>query len=238
MIRRILVLLFLSASAAAAPSLLQQAAPTAAEVQTQHAAAEGAVRRAEAIGDAALLLQNALAPRRAEQQRLPVCKDPAVTSLVARLRLFGPAWRDAAQQARVEVARAADMATRAGGAGGGTEGLVARSAQQASRAAEADVWHRQYVESSFAECGPEVTAAPGIPRPGAVARGEVAPGIAVVGLGGGSLCPDYVPADGRVVVLSGREACVSRSACACTPEPVAPGAVLTAAEPDPERPAR
>jgi hypothetical protein len=68
--------------------------------------------------------------------------------------------------------------------------------------------------------------APGIPSPGVPAAGE-RPGIAVVGLGGGSICPLGLPAHGRVVVIDG-PACVSRAGCACEPVPVHPGAVLRA----------
>ncbi len=225
MIRPLLVLLLLCSNASAGPSLLEQVAPTATEAEAQQRVAGEALARAKAIGQGALLIQNALGDERARSKRLAVCSEPEVTSLVARMRAFGAAWRDAVQLARVEVARAQDMAARAGRS---AVELVELVDQETRRAAEADAWHRRYIESAFEECGPELEPTAGIDVPGVTAGGEARLGVAVIGLGGGSICPDYLPADGRVVVLTGREACVSRSACACEPEPVSPGAVLSA----------
>ena len=53
---------------------------------------------------------------------------------------------------------------------------------------------------------------------------------AVIGLGGGRLCPDDLPADGKVVVLKGTSACYSAEGCDCDPAMVLPGAVLGVAE--------
>ncbi len=225
MLRPILLLLLLCSTTSAGPSLLEQVAPTPAEARAQRVAAREALERAQAIGQAALLLQNALGAERARSERLAVCSEPGVTSLVARMRAFGAAWRDAVQLARVEVSRAEDMAARTGGS---VSDLVEQVGRETQRAAEGDAWHRRYVESAFVECGPKLAAWPGIEVPGVPGAGEARLGIAVIGLGGGSLCPDYLPADGRVVVLTGNVACVSRSACDCEPQPVDPGAVLSA----------
>lgn len=227
--RRVVLLLALwlgAAPAQADPTALEQLAPRQAELDAALATAEETAARVGALAEATLLLQNALGEVRAQHRRLPVCDDPEVTSLVARSRVFGAAWRDAAQRLRVEVARLEGMAAR------GTATLrIARvnrlqdaAAEHGADAALAGAWHGTFVETAFEECGPPLEPAPGLVR-AARAEGEVAGPVAVVVLDGGFLCPGHVPADGRVAVVP-PEGCLSRSACACEPEPLRPGAVL------------
>jgi len=222
MLLRVALLLLIS-PALAGPSALEQLAPTQAELDTALGEAEAAVQRAEALQEASLLLQNALGQRRASQRRLPVCEEPEITSLVARARVFGAAWRDAAQRLRVEASRVARMAARGTATAPRVRvDAVQRAARdQAASESLASLWHGTWVETAFTECGPPLRADDGLPR----APGEERPEVAVYLVGGGFFCPSMIPADGRVAVVPD-VGCLSRSLCSCDPEPLLPGAVL------------
>lgn len=217
----------LAGPAWADPTALQQLAPTQQELEEALDSAEAASARAQALAEATLLLQNALAPHRAVHRDLPVCEDPAITSLVARVRWFGRAWRDTSQRLRVESDRLERMAIR--GTARVDPGRVARVAEAAQANAEAlalaSAWQGTWIETAFDECSPELADEPGLAEP-ARAAGEERGSVAVFLRGGGFLCPGLVPADGRVVVAPS-SGCLSRSACECVPAPLLPGAVLT-----------
>ncbi len=226
--RLLLWLLLLGAPTAgrADPAALEQLAPTQAELEEALAHAEAAASRAAALQEASLLLQNALGAARARTRRLPVCEDPELTSVVARARVFGAAWRDAAQRLRVEAARLEGMAARGTAAIDGDRlAAVLRAADEGARSeALASTWHASFVETAFVECGPPLDAAPGLRR-AARAAGEAEGPVAVHLSGGGFLCPGLVAADGRVAVVDPR-GCISRSACSCEPAALLPGAVI------------
>jgi hypothetical protein len=82
------------------------------------------------------------------------------------------------------------------------------------------------VSPASAPCVREVAAAPGVAEPISVGRPVEAQGVAVIGLGGGLLCPGWQAADGRVVVVRGGQACYGVADCSCEPARVLPGAVL------------
>ncbi len=224
----LLLLPLLLGPAHADPGPLEQLAPTQEELDEALLQGEAALARSQALQEAVLLLQGALGERRGEARRLPVCEEPQVTSLVARSRVFGAAWRDAAQRLRVEADRVGRMAARGTAVAGA--GRVARLAEdaatQAESAALAGAWHGTFVETAFKECGPALVATPGLER-AARAEGEPEGDVALIARGGGFLCPGLSPADGRVVVASPR-GCVSRSACSCAEAPLLPGAVIEA----------
>jgi hypothetical protein len=233
-----LLVLTVSGARADEPKPLEQLAPTLADVHAALVSAELALVRSEAIGVAVGLIQNRLAPWRAESRRLPVCEEPEVASLVARSRRFGPAWRDAAQTARIDATRAEQMAARST-----VQPILGRSRSeridraaaaarvQAEAAAEAGEWHRRFVESAFDDCETRLEPAAGFPPPGSIGQGEATRPTAVIGIDHGTVCPDQFPANGEVVLLPEPRACWSPGGCACTPEPVYPGAVLGATAP-------
>jgi len=172
---------------------------------------DDALFRAEALGEAVGLLHNAFAERLGTRRTLPVCDDPELGSLVARTRSFGEAWHAAVEDARQVAADPTQ---------------TARLQAQVRAVTEAGAWHRHHVESSFRGCVPKLESAPGVGSPAFAAAGERR-GIAVIGVGGGSICPLGLPARGRPVVIEG-PACVSRAGCDCEPVEVEPGAVLVA----------
>lgn len=209
--------------------------PSWSDYRAQRSSVRQHLDDAEAHAQAVGLLQNHFAGFRATAEKLDVCGDPQLESLVARLRAFGPAWRDAVQAARAAWARLEatrrspgvapllDVAERLALAD-----LEGRLQHQARACTEASQWHRRWVETAFVECGPRLRAAPGLPPPGARAPGEESAPVAVIGIGGGLLCPGRLPADGRPVVLPTGRGCVARRTCDCAEAPVEAGAVLEA----------
>lgn len=151
--------------------------------------------------------------------------------LAARMRVFGAAWRDAVQVARVRSERLGRL-TSAATVVPLLDDEARRRAQQVRERVSAQerawmeyrAWHAQYAAASARGCSQVVThAAAGLPaaRPWL----DVDRPVAVVAVGGGMLCPAGVPADGRVVVVDGA-ACVGDASCACVAAVVLPGAVL------------
>jgi hypothetical protein len=221
----------------AAPSVETQLAPSIEDLDDALLEAERRLARSRAVGTAVGLIQNRFGELRDGERRLPVCEDDELASLVTRSRSFGPAWRDAAQSARVAADRVSIMATRETVASQlddpRRERLAAVEAgawQQALAAAEAGAWHRRYVESSFESCGLTLVPVPGLEVPGVRTPDELAAPIAVIGLHFGMLCPDQQQANGKVVLLAGPDACWSVAGCDCAPIPVHPGAVLGPAD--------
>lgn len=161
------------------------------------------------------------------------CADPAMGSLVARSRAFGAAYRDAIQDARaasdrlaylhaaVTVAPLLDESDR-----------VAFSRAQAEVAhdvavyLELSAWQIRFVEPYARGCEVALGQAEGLAWTGPVATTDPR-AVAVLGLGGGYVCPGAAPADGRVVVVDGVACIAGDTACGCVPLPVLPGAVLT-----------
>lgn len=228
-------LLLLIGATGAGPSEREQLSPTLADLDAALTEAERRLERSEAIGLAVGLVQNRFAQLRDGARRLPVCEDATLASLVTRSRTFGPAWRDAAQAARVAADRLSRMAERetvapllASARRARIADVEARAEEQAVAATEAGEWHRRYVESSFEDCELELARSEGLAAPGVRTPTERAAPIAVVGLHSGMLCPDQEPANGQVVLLAGPDACWSPGACDCEPAPVHPSAVLDA----------
>lgn len=180
---------------------------------------------AEAIGSAVERLHNrvvdlsrALGPK--------LCEDPEAAGVLSRADLFARAHRDAAQDLRAQSDRIARIAASPGLAAVVADerlaaelaNLDARARHQARVHLEMAAWHRRYVAPKRAKCPSPVAPAPGL--------GATAAIVAIAGVGGGTLCPMNVPADGRVVIARGGTACYGVRACDCLPLPVAAGAVL------------
>lgn len=189
-------------------------------------ALESKLADAEAIGTALSRVHNHLGERlRAGKEH---CQDAQGQSLLARSRVLGPALRDAVQSARAEEERVRalqEMPTVAPLIDERERASIRRLGE-AIRAAQrkflvASEWQRRFVESRAA-CRPALVSAPGLPEP---ANGSPRAPIAIMGVGGGKVCPSGARADG-VIVLERPVACYGGEDCACTPSPILPGAVL------------
>jgi hypothetical protein len=226
--------LLLGAGGAAAlePGLL---APDPGTLAAHRARLEERLGRADAVGEAVARVHNRLAERQARGKAAP-CADGEGRSLVARARALGLALREEVQAARAQAARVKRLAEaptvrplltteeRARLAA-----LDARSGEQVRLYGELSAWHAAHVPPAE-RCAVQLAPAPGLSltapgAPAAEARGERP--VAVLGVGGGHLCPGAVPADGRVAVLPGGRGCYAAdAACGCAPVPLLPGAVL------------
>jgi hypothetical protein len=203
-------------------------APDPASYATHRARLEEHLLRAEATSEALIRVHNRLAERQARGGAGP-CADPEGQGLVARARAFGRALRDAVQAARVQtdrVRRMAEARTLAPLLSAEDhkrlDALVARNVVLVHAYAELSAWHAAHVPSG-SRCSAELVPAPGLT---AASPQREAAAVAVVAVGGGRICPEGLPADGRVVVLPQPRACYSDAACSCTPAEVLPGAVL------------
>lgn len=148
-----------------------------------------------------------------------------------RLRTFAEAWGRSAQSVRVRgqalerIAAAPTVVPLLDDADSARlEALSRRAADHEAAWLELVAWDSR---SKLPRCETPLAAAPGFPHPGVQAADDPVARVAIVATGGGWLCPEGVPADGRVVVLRGTTACVAPEAtCGCTPQPALPGAVL------------
>ncbi|MBN1334819.1 MAG: hypothetical protein JXB39_02550 [Deltaproteobacteria bacterium] len=219
----------------AGPSAL---APGFEDLEGAMATLEAQADRAEASQVATARIHNRLAERLASGQEVP-CDDIALLPLLGRTPPLLAAWRASAQTARMDLARlerlarsatlapVLDARTRAR-----IEALEERVRPQASTWLEASAWQSRFVAPILERCRPALVPGPGLPDPldpDRPAQGSVA----ILGVGGGRVCPVDLPADGSVVVLPSPEACYGPEDCACFGEPVLPGAVLG---PTPDRP--
>ncbi|HYX93039.1 MAG TPA: hypothetical protein VE782_15840 [Myxococcaceae bacterium] len=201
-------------------------APDVQLYETRLRVLEDKLVRAEAIHVALSRMQNQLAERL--KAGLGPCADATGESLVARTRVLGPALRDAAQAARAELARVRalrESPTVAPLLGGPEQSrldaLTERVKSASRRYLVALEWNRRFIPDE-SRCAARVQASPGLPAPdGAPNRGPVA----VIGAGGGHICPGQLRAEG-VIVLDRPEACYALQDCACSPKPVFPGAVI------------
>lgn len=220
----------------AAPLAAAWLAPGPVEWASANAELTERMARVEAASDALGALHGALGERLATGARLQPCDDPAVGSLVARSRAFGAAYRDATQDARVQVARVAELAEAPTvspllQASDRSALAHAQAAIDAHVAAylEAASWQAKYVEPTAKGCPLTLAASDGLPWMGPTARGERPVYVAWIATGGGVACPAGLPANGQVRWASSEGVCVQAAApCGCAPNVVAPGAVLTA----------
>lgn len=222
--------LILIATALADPAA--DLAPGPAELSAHIERTGAHLARAEALEIAANRLQNTWGARLAAGTLPPKpCTDPELASIAARMSAFGEAWRDAAQSARAEGARL-DRAIAAPtvaplldeSSTAATTALGERVKRQVRAYEEHLAWTRAHVP--LRTCPTELSPAPGIASAVPRAKDERRP-TAIIGIGGGLICPVGLSADGNPAVLSEPQACwTASSACDCTPSPVQAGAVL------------
>lgn len=193
---------------------------------------EQRVADAEAAGRTISRLHNAWVERSPLAAEDP-CQDRLASSIAARSRAFGDGYRDLLQAARVQVARVAALAaapTVAAIVDGRTaarlDALSARIDRHERAYAEMVAWQYLYVAPFDRTCDPELSPAEGLPGRAPVASDDPFVAVAIIGVGGGTVCPAFAPADGRVVIARDGRACLGDLACACEPLPVLPGAVL------------
>ncbi len=161
------------------------------------------------------------------------CGDLAFGSLAARSRAFGAAYRDAVQDARAATDRLAylhEAATVAPLLDASDRAAFARSKAEAEHHVavylEMSAWQTRFVEPAARGCELSLDRVDGVAWTGAVAATDLR-SAAVLGVGGGYVCPGAVPADGSVVVVEGFACVAPDASCGCVPVPVLPAAVLT-----------
>lgn len=207
-------------------------APGPQELRDAGQAMEQRLDAADAIGVALSRVHGRWAERELAAPRADPCADPDAVSLAARARALGRGYRDAVQSARVGLERlerlwaaptivplldpnARDAATV----------VRDRVARHVESYLEAASWQGLYVEPRVRACAVTLTPVAGLSWAGPTATDEELGSVAIIGIGGGTVCPTQDPADGRVVVVNGA-ACYGDAGCRCAPEPVLPGAVL------------
>lgn len=208
-------------------------APGVEQVRQHLTATQNLVSRSEAIGKAVSRLHNRWSERLIHA--VPTCGDSEAMDLAARTVPFGIAYRDAVQSARAEASRLArllesptitpilsptdrQLAER----------LLRAIRDQARVYAETSAWQALHIEPIIRKCAPQISGGPGFPLEVPQGSGEPQERIAIIGIGGGFLCPGDHPADGNVVVIEGGRACYGASACDCVLERVFPAAILGA----------
>jgi hypothetical protein len=191
---------------------------------------------AEAIGLALARLHNRYAELNASGKVKQPCQNAEARSILARARVLGAAHRDAVQAARAQRGRldrvvsaptvvpALDaIALRA------ADEIRARITAQERRWYELRAWHHQLLEPALKPCSAKVAleVTQGLSPPVPCGKGDVCPdAVAIIGTGGGKICPGGQRADGSTVVVKQGLACYGVRDCACVPVPVLPAAVL------------
>ena len=222
----VLVGLALAADAQAGLEPSDLLAPGPKELDDALTELEARLDRADAAATALIRTHNTLGEALASAQERLACDAPALR-YVARTVPLGHGYRDRVQAARAQGDRVSAIAaaptvlslatgpvkTRANTAS-------ARLAAHERSYAELDAWQVRFVAPLERRCHPALTPDEGL--------GDAASGwVAFVALVPGRVCPGDEVATGFAVVQG--PACMSLTSCACTPKPVAPGAVLSVA---------
>jgi hypothetical protein len=206
-------------------------APGQPEFVEHRRALEVKLQQLEAVHVAVSRIHNALGSLLSDPKQ-KVCDSDFGRSLIARSRLFGTTYRDAAQSARMEADRVRfylvaptvaplipdDDRSEA-------VALLERTETRVRAYLEAQAWQNRFVEPLGSRCTLPLSPVEGLAGVGPNGATDGAP-IAVIGIGNGRICPGNVPADGRVRFVFSAKACYGGPDCACEPRPVLPGAVL------------
>lgn len=225
----VLLLRLWSGTALADP--VSDLAPGPRELGTAQTELSERLEASEAMGVAVARIQSTLASAPPFDD---LCRDPLRAPLTVELRLFATAWHDAAQRVRVQAERVARIA--------GTptvtpiidadrrvalDALLARAKQQEASWLELVAWVDR---EELVTCDATLETHSGLPDPIVRARNEDQGSVAVLAPQGGFVCApgmaEGIPADGRVLIVSGSACWSAKQGCACTPARVDPGAVL------------
>jgi len=215
----------------AAPLTAAWLAPGPQELQSAVQEMQVRLGRAELVQVALGRVHAAWGEALATDRLADPCKDPLVSSWVARSRALGSAYRDEVQASRAQLERLeylwssptvqpildAEQRTLAAH-------LRERTAEQVRAWAEAAAWQSSLIEPKAKKCAHELVPTDGLSYVGPDAALPKT-GVAILGTGEGVLCPMNVPASGVVLAPDGL-ACWSSRSCDCTPIEVAPAAVL------------
>jgi hypothetical protein len=214
------------------PALL---APGPEELDAAFTRTEWLLQRSAAIERALARLHNRWAEANANGPPKNPCEDADAKSIAARARALGGALRDSVQSARAQKKRlervyvsptvAAIIDAKAKRR---HDRLIEQVAHAQTRYAELRAWHHNEVERAVKRCKNAVSLTPtaGIASSVPCAGDECTGPVAIIGVGGGRICPANVLADGTVVVVVEGQACYGDETCSCVPTPVLPGAVL------------
>ncbi len=193
------------------------------------AESEGAVRAVVALGGALARVHNGWAERQA--RGVPACDDREAVALAARAPVLGAAYRDAVQTVRVRASRLTRLVVSPvltpllGARERDRVDAVLRASRDHARAyLEASAWQSAHLHGWATRCKPELAPVGGLVS--RATRSDPDAATAVIGVGGGRVCPVDLPADGRAVVVLGGAACYAPAQCDCTPVQVLPAAVI------------
>ena len=229
-VRSVLFGLALAADAQAGLEPSDLLAPGPKELDEALGELERRLDKADAAATALIRTHNALGEAFASTEGRLACDAP-VMKYVARTTPLGEGYRDRVQAARAQgervaaIARAPTVLSLATGpVKTRADAATSRLAAHERSYAELDAWQVRFVAPLQKRCHPKLTPDEGL--------GETASGwVAFVALVPGRVCPGAEVATGFAVVEG--PACMSLTSCACTPVPVAPGAVLSASNEPP-----
>ena len=187
--------------------------------------------KADAAAVALVRTHNALGEAFASTQGRLACDAPAMR-YVARTTPLGQGYRDRVQAARAQGERVTAitqsptvLSLATGPVKTRADAATNRLAAHERSYAELDAWQVRFVAPLQKRCHPLLAPDDGL--------GQTAIGwVAFVALVPGRICPGGDVATGFAVVDG--PACMSLASCACTPVPVAPGAVLSASNEAPK----
>ncbi|MCB9761613.1 MAG: hypothetical protein H6739_17345 [Alphaproteobacteria bacterium] len=227
-------MLLLTLTRAALAQDLALLAPTPQELRAGMGTLETRLDHADAVAESLQAVHNAWAQALVALPGRPACDDARLGSLAARSEVFGVAYRDLVQSARVASTRVQRMAAAPtvqavaeGVLAADLTDLEARLAVHERGYAELAAWQQAELTPYVTRCKPALTAGAG--EPGArILQPDPGP-VAVLALEGG------VPHPTRALIhpsvwLVPPEACWAPIAGTCTPAPVAPGAALGPAD--------
>lgn len=189
---------------------------------------DGAEAAARALGR----VHTALAEAERRAGGPPACDDAVVVALLPRTTPLGAGVRSWAQSARAQSDRVQSMMQSVTVSALIDDPLAQDLAHLRERVSAIERAYAELIQVEQHRVGPLAARCPTplAPGPGLVVSlplpaAEREPLVAILGLGGGFLCPVGAPADGQMVLVSG-PSCYSAGPCSCSPAPVAPAAVL------------
>lgn len=214
------------------PALL---APGPDELSSAFERTEWLLSRSGSIERALSRVHNRFAALSAGGAITNICEHAEARSLAARSRALGNGLRDSVQSTRAQQHRL-DRVYAAPTLAAVIDAKIKRRHEQLrarvraaeQRWAELRAWHHQEIERVIKRCKPpvELVVTAGLGTDAVCAGDECAGPVAILGIGGGRICPSNQVANRTVVVIPDGQACYGESDCSCVPTPVLPSAVL------------